>query len=110
MLISACNNDDLSATDLEVTVNDNSLTLQNNANESIYYFVVDRNALTLISWAPIVDNEIEIKSGDSIELLFLDITGFSNDTEEFSVNFWGAAKEDGEIVPDEIFKIIVSIN
>lgn len=106
----SCDNVDLSAGDLEISVTDNSLILENNSNESLYYFAVDRNALALISWAPMIDEEFEIKSGDSVELLFDDITGSSDDTAEIVVHYWGAVKENGEKVAGEIFQQVVTIN
>ncbi len=86
-----------------------ALFVTNKTEARIYYFIVGREAATVIRWAPRLDEERSVARGKTAWLDREDDVIGSEDEQEAFVNWWHAVERDGERVPGEVHTFVIRL-
>ncbi|MCR9253100.1 MAG: hypothetical protein NXI20_21990 [bacterium] len=105
-----CDDDEFMAGDLTIETKKSSVVLRNGASESIYFIILERNAVAYVDWIPTINEENAIESGESEKIEYDDILGYDEDAEELMIYYWKAIEEGGELVPGPIDNVTVPLD
>lgn len=105
-----CDDDEFMAGDLTIETKKSSVVLRNGSGESIYFIILERNAVAYVDWIPTINVENAIESGESVKIEYDDILGYDEDAEELMIYYWKAIEEGGELIPGPIDNVIVPLD
>lgn len=111
IVILSCTEEDISTSQLAISTSTEHLTLKNNSDSTIYYFIIDQNSLNRIDWAPTVGKETpQIKPISKTEILITDFKNEQIQTNKYVVSYWNAMLIDNAPSAGEVKTQIVTIN
>lgn len=88
--------------DIKAEINNDKLGIFNNTDDTIYYFVIDRNFAALANWAAESSEENAVKSNDIKTVELSEIVGYESNN-EIILYYWSSENPDS----DEINNIVV---
>lgn len=68
---------DLKSDDIRIKMDDNTLTIQNNFNHSIYYFAIESGAAAATLWTPLNTEENRMRPNHKKRIPVNDISGYA---------------------------------
>lgn len=108
LLLSSCALFETDTHEVEARSASSKLLISNHTTARVYYFVVGRETAALILWAPSLDSKISIARGATAQVAHKDI--YRDAQEKQVIVYWWHARElHGEMQPDEIQALVVTL-
>ena len=105
-----CNSDDTSVGDISVIAINSGIEIRNRSSTTLYYFIVDQDALAAILWAPSVTDETpSVNPFSSKSIPFSEVLGYENETTTIIFYYWDAIDLNGQLQPGEVRLIEIDL-
>lgn len=90
---------------VSIRVSESGIFITNGTNETIHYFVIEKNEAALIRWIPVCNPNNEIEISSTKEISYSNIPGYFNKCEVLF--YWWNCEQinSGEMKPDNLKSI-----
>ena len=109
-LLISCKEDSINSAPVSISRIDDKISLINHTEETIYYYLIDRNTLALVLWAPSVsDDQPRLAPRGQARIALESITGYRPDSDTLVFNYWNGVMKDGTLQPGPVNQLLFAL-